>query len=48
MKGGNRNDFISQVDQLIAVRHGESVPRRTGSLRYYPPPAFAQGDGAAG
>jgi hypothetical protein len=22
MKGGNRRDFISQVDRLIAVRHG--------------------------
>ena len=22
MKGGNRRDFISQVDQLIALRHG--------------------------
>ena len=22
MKGGNRRGFISQVDQLIAVRHG--------------------------
>jgi len=30
MKGGNRSDFISQVDQLIAVRHGGEPERDEG------------------
>jgi hypothetical protein len=32
MKGGNRRDFISQVDRLIAVRHGGERPTTIVSL----------------
>ncbi len=33
MKGGNRSDFISQVDQLIAVRHGGEPERDEGGRK---------------
>jgi len=33
MKGGNRRDFISEIDQLIAVRHGGEPERDEGSQK---------------
>jgi len=41
MKGGNRSDFISQVDQLIAVRHGGEPERDEGGRKRYEKPGHA-------
>jgi len=34
MKGGNRRDFISEIDQLIAGRHGCEPERDEGNRKW--------------